>query len=102
MEFWKEKYWKVILKHIINNEVAFYYQFEGGHMDEADTLETVAQWDSMSTLDQKVPGSKTSDVLGQALKHNLVTGLPVTFGTSCEWDFLVISGRWLWGGQTTD
>ena len=71
-------------------------------MDEADTLGRVAQWDSMSTLDHKVPGSKTSDVLGQALRHNLVTVLPVTFGISCEWGFLVISGRWLWGGQTTD
>ena len=29
--------------NIINNEVTFYYQFEGGYMDEADTLGRVAQ-----------------------------------------------------------
>ena len=46
MKVRKEKYWNSFW-NIINNEIAFYYQFEGGYMDEADILGRVAQWDSM-------------------------------------------------------
>ena len=89
--------------NIINNEVAFCYQFEEEYMDDADTLGTKAQWDNMSPLDWRwSSASKTSDALGWALRPNLATALPVTFGTSCEWDLLIISGPKLVVGRSNN
>ena len=42
----------------------------------------MTQWDNASTLDWKVPSSNPIDALSQALVPNLITRLPVTFGSN--------------------
>ena len=39
-------------------------------------------WDNTPTLDWKIPSSNPTDELSQALGPNLITRLPVTFGSN--------------------
>ena len=44
--------------------------------------DSMAQWDSLSSLNLKIPGSNLTDAFSQALGPSLITKFLMTFGSN--------------------
>ena len=67
---------------MFDSSISQIYLFCSQHVMKTFTLGRVAQWDSASTLNQRVPSSNPTGVLGWPLGPNLLTRCPVTGGSN--------------------